>query len=321
MSGPFGAWSTTDDVLEGLNLAGRRILVTGVTAGIGVETARALVAHGAHVTGTYRDLQKAREATAAFSVGGSAGSFDLMPLDLADLASVRACTDTVLARGEPIDIIIANAAIMAPPFGLTADGFELQFGTNHLGHFVLINRIAPLLRTGSRVVMVASAGHRFSDVDLDDPGFDRTDYTPFAGYGRSKTANILFAVEFDQRHRDAGIRAAAVHPGVIQTELARHLPADIRAQAAAAAKDATPGDPSQEFVHKSVPQGAATSVWAAVTASADEIGGRYCEDCAVAEVAADDANGRRGVRPYAVDPDRAAALWALSERMIGEPFA
>src|SRR5712691_8142713 len=222
---PFGATSTTDDVLSGVNLKGKRILVTGVSAGLGVETARSLVAHGAQVVGAARDLNKATAATQQVRTDAATngGRFELIELDLANLKSVRACADALLAKGQPFDVVIANAGVMATPFGHTVDGFETQFGTNHLGHFVLINRIASLIRNGGRLINLSSAGHRYSNVDLDDPNFERTPYEPFVAYGRSKTANILFAVAFDQRHRGRGVRAAAVHPGGIRTELGRHM--------------------------------------------------------------------------------------------------
>src|SRR5580698_438151 len=221
----FGATSTTEDVLSGVNLRGKRILVTGVSAGIGVETARSLAAHGAQVVGAARDLEKAEVATAQIRKDAAAqdGSLELIALDLANLKSVRACADALLKAGKPFDVVIANAGVMATPLGHTADGFETQFGTNHLGHFVLVNRIAPLIGAGGRLINLSSAGHRFSNVDLQDPNFERTPYDPFVAYGRSKTANILFAVAFDRRHCARGVRAAAVHPGVIQTELGRHL--------------------------------------------------------------------------------------------------
>src|SRR5215831_13647456 len=221
----FGATSTTEDVLSGINLGGKRILVTGVSAGLGVETARALAAHGAHVVGAARDLKKAAEATAVVrkDAAANSGSLELVELDLASLKSVRACVDGLIKKGEPFDVVIANAGVMATPFGHTADGFETQFGTNHLGHFVFVNRIAPLIRAGGRLINLSSAGHRFSNVDLEDPNFERTPYEPFVAYGRSKTANILFAVAFDKRHGHRGVRAAAVHPGAIQTELGRHV--------------------------------------------------------------------------------------------------
>src|SRR5262249_14479637 len=190
--GRSGSTSTTEDVLSGVDLRRKRILVTGVSAGIGVETARSLVAHGAHVVGAARDLAKAQRATSRVQQDAAAGggSFELVELDLASLASVRACADRLLAAGEPFDVVIANAGVMATPFGHTADGFETQFGTNHLGHFVLVNRIATLLRTGGRLINLTSAAHRYSNIDLVDPNFDRTPYEPFIAYGRSKTANI-----------------------------------------------------------------------------------------------------------------------------------
>jgi NAD(P)-dependent dehydrogenase (short-subunit alcohol dehydrogenase family) len=320
MSGSFGAQSTTDDVLQGVDLNGKRVLVTGVSAGLGVETARALVAHGAQVVGTARDLDKAERATAqvrADVAGG--GSLEIVELDLADLASVRACADRLLADGRPFDLIIANAGVMATPFGKTADGFETQFGTNHLGHFVLVNRVARLLKPGARVVMLASSGHRYSDVNLEDPNFDRTEYTPMGAYGRSKTANILFAVELDRRHRDRGVRATAVHPGGIQTELGRHMDPEVVRQMIDRINANRP-DGEAEFEFKSVPQGAATSVWAGAVAPADVVGGRYCEDCHVAELTTADEYSREGVRAYALDPERAKALWAKSETMVGERF-
>src|SRR5262249_5450336 len=207
------------------------------------------------------------------------GSFDLVELDLANLKSVRACGDELVAKAEPFDLVIANAGVMATPFGHTVDGFETQFGTNHLGHFLLVNRIAPLMRNGARLVNLASSGHRFSDVDLDDPNFERTPYDPFVAYGRSKTANILFAVEFARRHRGRGVRAAAVHPGGIQTELGRHIDqSHVQKIVEDMNKDlAAEGKPPFKF--KTIPQGAATSLWAGVVAPAAAIGGRYCDNC------------------------------------------
>src|ERR1700757_1578190 len=223
MAGPFGATSTTDEVLSGKDLSGKRILVTGASAGLGVETARALAAHGAQVGGGARNLDKARTATEAVRAqAANGGGLGLVELDLASLKSVRACADALVADGRPFDVVIANAGVMRTPFGHTADGFETQFGTNHLGHFVLVNRIASLIRDGGRLINVSSAGHRYANVDLDDPNFERTPYDPLVAYGRSKTANILFAVAFDKRQRDRGVRAAAVHPGGIQTELGRY---------------------------------------------------------------------------------------------------
>ena len=319
MTHSFGAASTTDEVLQGIDLTEKRILVTGVSAGLGAETARTLAAHGAQVVGAARDLAKAHVVTEQVrSQAARGGSLQLVQLDLASLESVRRCADALLSAGKPFDVIIANAGVMACPKGATVDGFETQFGTNHLGHFVLVNRIAPLLRRGSRLVNLSSAGHRYSDVDLDDPNFERTPYAEFVAYGRSKTANVLFAVEFDRRHRARGIRATAVHPGTIQTELGRHMAPGVLEKLISEINASQPkGTPS--FSWKSIPQGAATSVWAACVADADAIGGRYCEDCHVAEVASVPGL-RAGVQPYAVDPERARALWKKSEEWVGERF-
>jgi NAD(P)-dependent dehydrogenase (short-subunit alcohol dehydrogenase family) len=320
MAGTFGATSTTDEVLERVDLRGKRVLVTGVSAGLGVETACTLAAHGAQVVGAARDLNKARAATEQVRAqAANGGGLELVELDLASLASVRACADALVAAGNPFDLIIANAGVMACPKGETADGFETQFGTNHLGHFVLVNRIASLLKFGSRLVNLASSGHRFSDVDLEDPNFGHTPYAEFVAYGRSKTANILFAVEFDRRHKARGVRATAVHPGGIRTELGRHMKPEVVQQLIDQINAANSGAGQPAFSWKTIPQGAATSVWCGVVASAEEVGGRYCEDCHVAEIVEGD-DVRRGVRAYALDADHAKALWAKSEEMVGERF-
>ena len=325
MEDTWGATSTTEDVLSGVSLHGKRILVTGVSAGLGVETARSLAAHGAKVVGAARDLTKANAATEQVrkEAAANGGGLELVELDLASLKSVRACADRLLAKGEAFDVVIANAGVMATPFGQTSDGFETQFGTNHLGHFVLVNRIAPLLRAGGRVINLSSSGHRFSNVDLDDPNFERTPYDPWIAYGRSKTANILFAVAFDQRHRKRGVRAAAVHPGGIQTELGRHLdPGQLKGMFEQMDRQLA-GEGKAPFQFKTIPQGAATSVWAGVVAPADEIGGRYCENCHVGQIVPDAVTISaisEGVRGYALDANAAETLWKKSEELVGESF-
>ena len=229
----------------------------------------------------------------------------------------------MLAKGESLDVIIANAGVMATPFGHTADGFETQFGTNHLGHFVLVNRIAPLLREGGRLINLSSAGHRFSNVDLEDPNFERTPYDPFVAYGRSKTANILFVVAFDKRHRSRGVRAAAAHPGGVQTELSRHMGADAVQKVIDQTTQQRTAAGKSVFQFKTIPQGAATSVWAAVVAPADQVGGQYCANCHVGKIEPDDVTitaVSEGVRSYALDPKNAEALWKKSEEMVGESF-
>jgi NAD(P)-dependent dehydrogenase (short-subunit alcohol dehydrogenase family) len=322
MARSFGAASTTDEVLAGIDLTGKRVLVTGVSAGLGVETARALAACGAQVVGAARNLEKGLRAAAGIPVrAGACGGLALVALDLASLDSVRACADALLADGRPFDAVIANAGVMRTPFGHTADGFETQLGTNHLGHFVLVNRIATLIAPGGRLVCLASSGHRYADIDLEDPNFVRTAYDPSIAYGRSKTANILFAVEFDRRHKGRGVRASAVHPGGIRTELGRHMEADELDRIVAQINARAAADGQPPFQWKTIAQGAATSVWAAFVAAAEEVGGRYCEDCHASEITeAPRSPASPGVRPYALDPARAQALWARSEDWVGERF-
>ena len=320
----FGATSTTEDVLAGINLSGKRILVTGVSAGLGIETARSLVAHGAQVVGAARDLKKADAATEQVQKDAAAngGHFELVELDLANLKSVRTCADQLLAKGKLFDVVIANAGVMATPLGHTADGFETQFGTNHLGHFVLVNRIASLIR-GGRLVNLSSSGHRYSNVDLNDPNFERTPYEPFIAYGRSKTANILFAVAFDKRHQARGVRATAVHPGGIQTELGRYVDHTRMQQLIEQINQQRAAEGKGPFQWKTIPQGAATSVWAAVVAPAGEVGGHYCENCHVGSIVPNDATITpisEGVRGYALDANNAEALWKKSEELVGESF-
>lgn len=312
MSAPehrFDVDSTSEDVLEGVDLTDQVVLVTGASAGLGLETVRALAGHGATVIAAVRDTGRAEAALDGVGVGVG-DRVTVETVDLASLASVRAFTDRIAAGHDRLDVLIANAGLMACPKGLTEDGFELQFGTNHLGHFVLVNRLVPLLLASapSRVVSLSSLAHRVGDVDLVDPNFESTPYDEFLAYGRSKTANILFAVELDRRLRDRGVRAVAVHPGAVDTELHRHL--DEATQAFVAKNQLTK--------RKAVDTGAATTIWAAVVADAGEVGGGYALDCRIADVTTD--AGRQDVQAYAYDPDRAAALWQTSESLVGESF-
>jgi len=311
----FGSASTTDEVLDGVDLSGTWVLITGASAGLGVETARAAAAHGANVILGVRDVEKGEAASevvrAAAQAGG--GLVELREVDLASLESVRAFTDAVGADHDRLDTIIANAGVMAVPESRTTDGFELQFGTNHLGHFVLVNRLRPLFGSGpARIVNLSSRGHRFSDVELDDVNFEATPYEPWQAYGRSKTANVLFAVELDRRGRDRGQRACAVHPGTVPTELSRYLTHETLESLPTARANV-------ETVWKEPPAGAATSVWAAFVGGGDEVGGRYCEDCHVGEIV-DDLASPTGVFAYALDPGRARQLWTRSEELVGESF-
>jgi NAD(P)-dependent dehydrogenase (short-subunit alcohol dehydrogenase family) len=316
----FGPDTTADEVLAGVDLTGRTILVTGASAGLGFETTRSLAAHGASVVMAVRDKAKGERVAASLREQVPDANLELRIVDLASLASIRAFADAMLTEHDRLDTIIANAGIMACPFGRTIDGFENQFGTNHLGHFLLVQMLAPQLVSGapSRLIVLSSAGHKLADVALDDPHWARAPYDKWLAYGRAKTANILFATEFDRRFAHAGVRAFAVHPGTIVTELGRHLtPEDIaRLHGPASSGDNTANErPHGLRRWKSVAAGAATTVWAATSPDLDGVGGRYLEDCGIAELD-DDPTAESGHRGYATDPVRAAELWSLSEVLV-----
>ena len=294
----FGPTSTTDDVLSGVDLTGRVAVVTGAAVGLGLETARALAGRGAQVAMTVRDPAKGDVARETVGPNG-----ELVTLDLASLDSVRAGAAAVLERWADIDLLVNNAGVMATPAGLTADGFELQLGTNHLGHFLFTALLAPALRDpakgdGARIVNVSSRGHLGSGIDWDDPHYRTREYNKWQAYGQSKTANILFTRGLAQR----GFTAYAVHPGMIVTDLYRYLPDEERA-----AVENRPAS-SDGTATKTVPQGAATIVWAATAHGIPS--GSYLADCAVAEAA-----------PHATDDDDVARLWAWSEEQVGQTFA
>jgi len=303
------AHRSAEEVVAGLDLRGKTIAVTGVSSGLGVESARVLAKAGARVIGAARDLDKARAALEGSDV-------ELVPLDLTSLASVRACAAAIDERAPRLDVLLNNAGIMACPRGATKDGFELQFGTNHLGHFLLTCLLVPKLVASApaRIVNLSSRGHLLSAVDLDDPNFARGDYDAWRAYGRSKSANVLFAVELDRRLRARGVRANAVHPGGIMTELGRHLTpeaiAEMRARFAARGP----------VTFKDVPHGAATQVWAAVSPELEGVGGRYLEDVRISEPARDESSSS-GYAAHAVDPEIAKSLWTLSEKLVGQTFA
>jgi NAD(P)-dependent dehydrogenase (short-subunit alcohol dehydrogenase family) len=300
--------TTTRDVLAGTDLAGVHALVTGATTGIGKETARALLAAGATVTITARSDAKGAAAVDDLRAAVPDAPVEHAVLELGSLAAVRAFADEFLATHDRLDLLVANAGVMAMPYGLTEDGFEMHLGTNHLGHFVLVGRLLPLLVASapSRIVILSSGGHAASDIHWDDPNFERSEFVKMDAYGQSKTANILHAVELERRYGRLGVHAAAVHPGMVRTELGRHFTREDVEDLMARAKAAGAGGGLPPAVEVEV--GAATSVWAAV-APADVVGGRYLADCAVAEA-----------RPYATDPDAARRLWALSEQLVGETF-
>ncbi len=298
----FGARSTAREVLDGIDLTGRLALVTGGYSGLGLETTRALAGAGARVVVPAR-----RRAAAQDALAGLEG-VEVDELDLGDLDSVAAFADRFLAPGRALDIVIANAGIMACPETRVGPGWEAQFATNHLGHFALVNRLRPALRPGARVVAVSSRGHHLSPIRWDDPHF-ATGYDKWQAYGQAKTANVLFAVHLDVLARDAGVRAFALHPGGILTPLQRHLP--LEEQVAMGWVDEN-GVERPERGFKTPEQGAATQVWAATNPRLAGLGGLYLEDCDVAPLTSE---GGRGVRDYAVDPEQAARLWTLSAEL------
>jgi NAD(P)-dependent dehydrogenase (short-subunit alcohol dehydrogenase family) len=302
ISTPFDRESTAAEVLHGVDLAGRRALVTGGASGIGVETVRALAGAGAEVTLAVRDLA-AGERTAADIVATTGNKhIHVAPLDLADLASVRALAG---AWDGPLHILVDNAGVMARPLGRTPQGFELQFATNHLGHFALATGLLPALRAaqGARVVSVASSAHLFSPVVFQDIHFERREYEPWSAYGQSKTANILFAVEATRRWSGDGIFVNSLHPGSIRTNLQRYVD---QAELQRLREQTGNGAPQ----YKTVEQGAATSVLAAASPLLDGVGGKYFEDCN--EAGPHEPGTRTGVESYALDPEAAAKLWDVT---------
>jgi NAD(P)-dependent dehydrogenase (short-subunit alcohol dehydrogenase family) len=306
----FGAETTAAEVVSGIDLSGKSAVVTGASGGLGAETARALASRGAQVTLTARDGPKAKKVAEEIVASTGNEAVDVMELHLDRPASVREFARAFRAARDSLDLLINNAGIMACPLERTDEGWELQFATNHLGHFLLTGLLAPLLRPGGRVVSVSSRGHRFSPVVFDDIHFRKRPYDKWEAYGQSKTANVLFAVELDRRLRERGVRAFGLHPGAIMTELGRHLsPEDIEELQSRA--------PSGNFVWKPVPAGAATSVWAATAPELEGQGGVYLEDCHVARPRRSDDDDE-GYQAWAVDPEAAAHLWRVSEETLGE---
>src|SRR4051794_11447135 len=305
----FGARSTAAEVLDGIDLGGRLAIVTGGYSGLGLETTRALARAGAHVVVPARRPAHAREVLGEVDAGR--GAIEVDELDLGDLAGVRSFAERFLASGRAVDVLINNAAIMASPETRVGPGWEAQFATNHLGHFVLANLLWPALAAGdgARVVALSSTGHKRSDIRWEDPMWERDPYDKWQAYGQAKTANSLFAVQLDALGQGAGVRAFAVHPGGIFTPLQRHLG---REEMIGYGWIDEQGNPDERF--KTPQQGAATSTWAATSPQLDGEGGVYCEDCDVAAltVPGSETAAIRGVDPHAVDPVSARRLWALS---------
>ena len=297
---------TTLEVVDGVELTGRTVVITGASAGLGREAARALAATGAHVVLAARNLPALRDAETWIQAEVPDARTSTVELDLTSLASVRAAASAIQAIAPEIHVLMNNAGVMFTPFSRTSDGFEIQFGTNHLGHFELTRFLSPQLVDGARIVILSSDGHRMSDVDLADPNWERREYDKFAAYGASKTANILHTVALDLRLRERGVRAYAVHPGVVATSLARHMSRDDFAELMRFA----PADPGQEKIDvrrnfQTPEHGAATQVWAAVSPDLAGVGSVYLADRRI----------REDVAGYAMDEARAAQLWELSEKL------
>jgi NAD(P)-dependent dehydrogenase (short-subunit alcohol dehydrogenase family) len=304
----FGYRTTAADVISGHDLVGKRAIVTGGYSGIGIETVRALVGAGVTVVVPAR-----RPDAAAAAVAGLAG-VDVAAMNLGDLDSVAAFTAAVRHTGAPIDLVINVAGVMATPFSLTPQGWESQFGTNHLGHFALVAGIADLLSDGARVVAYSSVAHYRSPVLFDDINFETTPYDPWVAYGQAKTADALFAVGLDARVGSRGIHAFSVHPGGIMTELQRHMPQDELLK-----RGWVDADGNANPLFKSAAEGAATGLWAATAPELAERGGVYCEDSSIKGVVpADHADlTTGGVKEWAIDVDAADRLWDVSVAATG----
>lgn len=307
----YGMRTEARDAIGGRDLTGKVAIVTGGYSGLGLETAKALAGAGAIVIVPARTPEKAAKALAGIA------NIEQAALDLADPASIDAFASGFLSRTRKLDILINNAAIMASPLMRDARGYEAQFATNHLGHFQLTARLWPALKAanGARVVSLSSIGHRICPPDLEDPNFERTEYNKWIAYGRAKSANALFAIGLDKRGRAHNVRAFAVHPGGIMTDLQRYMPDEEKRAMGWIDAD---GKVDERF--KTPSQGAATSVWCATNTQLEREGGVYCEDCDVARQVAPDDKGFSGVRPWAIDPVLADKLWTLSERMTGVLF-
>jgi NAD(P)-dependent dehydrogenase (short-subunit alcohol dehydrogenase family) len=312
LESPFGYRSTARDVVSDIDLTGKHVVVTGGYSGIGTETVRALAEAGASVIVGARRPEAAKEV-----VGEMAGDITVLPLDLSDPGSVDSFASAVADKWSSLDILLNNAAIMASPLMRDARGYEMQFATNHLGHFQLTERLWPLLVAAekARVVCLSSSGHRLNGLDLDDPNWQNREYEKWPAYGQAKSANALFALQLDKLGEPHGVRAFAVHPGGIATPLQRHL--TMEEQRAMGWYDEE-GNVHEAF--KSTEEGAATSVWCAVSPLLEGMGGVYCEDCDISEPYREDMRPGQGTHPHIRDEALAEGLWAKSEELTGLTF-
>jgi len=318
----YGRETSTDEVLEGIDLSGKRMLITGSSSGLGEESARALSSKGASITMAARSPEKNEAAAARIREKVPGAELELRTLDLCSLESVRSFAKDFLADHQRLDVLLDNAGVMCCPQGSTSDGFEMQLGTNHIGHFLLTGLLARAVVASapSRVVVLSSAAHTMAGVDFDDPMFERREYDPWLAYGQSKTANALFALELHHRLAKEGVSAYSVHPGMIMTELSRHLNAELleRMQERVKERAKATGSEGPGMNFKPVEAGAATQVWAATTGDLADHGGAYLADCQLGTAGAE--HGERNVEPHAQDPDAASRLWTASEGWVGQTF-
>lgn len=307
----YGAASTAEEVIRGIDLTGKCVVVTGGYSGIGIETVKAFRSAGAKVFVPARDLVKAKSALSEMP------DVVLKPMDLLEPTSIDRFARDVLKATDTVDILVNNAGVMAPPLLRDARGYESQFSANHLGHFQLTCRLWPaLVRAGhARVIALSSYGHRRAGIDFHDVNFERRDYEPWVAYGQAKTANALFAVALDAIGQRSGVRAFSVHPGGIITDLVRHMSKELLEASNVFDKDGKPIiDPENN--KKTPQQGAATSVWCATSPQLNGMGGVYCADCEIARaLPSDESTEMHGVRPRATDPVAAGRLWQLSEQL------
>lgn len=311
----FNASSTTDEVLADVDLSSTTAVVTGASAGLGEETVRALASKGAKVFMVARQADKLQAAAERVRSQVTGAQLEVVAIDLADLASVRAGAKAINNNIDQLELLINNAGLMACDFSTTAEGCELQFATNHIGHFLLTMLLAPALiaAKAARVVNLSSGGHKASPVDFDDLHYQHKAYDKWQAYGQAKTANVLFTVALAKRLADKGVQSFAIHPGSIVTKLGRHLNADDIKEMTAEAKKA-----GTHIRYKTIPQGAATSVWAATSPALNNKTALYLEDCHVAPLAQEGIDG--GYMAYAIDDNEAEKLWQVSESIVAEKF-
>lgn len=314
----FNEQSTAEEVLKGQDLTGKRVVITGCSGGIGLETARTMAQVGANIVMANRDSEKSQTALAQLIEEFPESEIATMSLDLSSLASVRAFTDEYMKTYDDLHILINNAGIMACPQSQTQDGFETQFGTNHIGHFLLTCRLVPVLTASApaRVVNLSSGGHRRGILDVADPNYENRPYDKWESYGQSKTANILFSLELNKRLESAGIKSYSVHPGMIMTDLGRHL---TKQDVDDFLKKTAPSEKNPGPTRKTIPAGASTTVWAATASELESHGGTYLEDCSVARPN-EGEDDPKGYAPYAKDEELAKQLWEISEKFVGESF-